>query len=104
MTQYTDHLKFDKKEGPSEDDSILLRKGNKIINGGRGKEGSRLMRGNRGENEVRSGRGKDRSEAQNSRRMNGYMKLHRWVRGEILEIHRDQGYEKLSELKWDDLI
>ena len=38
MTQYTDHLNFDKKEGPSEDDSILLRKGNKIINEGRGRE------------------------------------------------------------------
>jgi hypothetical protein len=38
MIQPTDHRKFSKKGDPSEDVSIPLRKGNKIIMGGRGKE------------------------------------------------------------------
>jgi hypothetical protein len=35
----TDSKKLNKKEGPSEDASILIRMGNIIIMGGRGKEG-----------------------------------------------------------------
>lgn len=37
MIQLKDHMKFNKKKGPSEDTSIPLRKGNKLITGGRGK-------------------------------------------------------------------
>jgi hypothetical protein len=36
-THGTDHIKFNKKEGPSEDALIPLRRRNKIIMGGRGK-------------------------------------------------------------------
>jgi hypothetical protein len=36
MIQFTDHMKFKKKEVQSVEASVLLRKGNKIITGGRG--------------------------------------------------------------------
>ena len=36
---HIDYKKFSKKEGPSNDASIPFRKGNKIITGGRVKEG-----------------------------------------------------------------
>jgi hypothetical protein len=39
MIQFTDHMKLNKKEGPSIDTSIPLRKGDKIITRGRGREG-----------------------------------------------------------------
>jgi hypothetical protein len=38
MIQLTDHVKFNKKEGQSMDASKLLRRGNKIIMGGRGRD------------------------------------------------------------------
>jgi hypothetical protein len=38
MIQPTDHKKFNKKEGPSEDASNILRRGNKIIIGDRERE------------------------------------------------------------------
>jgi hypothetical protein len=38
MIQFTDQIKFNKKEGPSEAASIPLRRENKIIMGGRGRE------------------------------------------------------------------
>jgi hypothetical protein len=38
MIQFTDSKKFNKKEGPSEDASISLRRGNKIIRGCRSRE------------------------------------------------------------------
>ena len=38
MIQLTDHKKFNKQADPSENDSILLRRGNKIIKGGRGRK------------------------------------------------------------------
>ena len=38
MIQLTDHVKFNKKEGQSMDASKLLRRGNKIIMGARGRE------------------------------------------------------------------
>jgi hypothetical protein len=37
--QLTDHMKLNKKEDQSVDASILLRRGNKIITGGRGRKG-----------------------------------------------------------------
>ena len=39
MIQLSDHMKLNRKEGPSVDASIPLRRGNKIIMGGRGREG-----------------------------------------------------------------
>jgi len=38
-THYTTHKKLNKNEGQSVDASIPLRRGNKIIMGGRGREG-----------------------------------------------------------------
>ena len=49
MIYPTDHKKFNKKEGPSEDASIPLRRGNKIIMGGRGREEPGWKRGGIGE-------------------------------------------------------
>ena len=49
MIQPTDHKKFNKKEGPSEDASIPLRRENKIIMGGRGSEELGWKTGGRGE-------------------------------------------------------
>ena len=39
MIQLTDSIKFNKKEGPSEDASISLRREKKIIIGGRRRKG-----------------------------------------------------------------
>jgi hypothetical protein len=39
MIQLTDHLKLNKKEAHSVDASNTLRRGKKIITGGRGREG-----------------------------------------------------------------
>ena len=44
MIQFTDNMKLNKKEGPSVDASIPLRRGNKIIMGVRRKEGPRWER------------------------------------------------------------
>ena len=49
MIQLTDHMKLNKKEGQSVDASIPLRRGNKIIMGGRGREGPGWERGQGGE-------------------------------------------------------
>jgi hypothetical protein len=38
MIQFTDHMKLKKKEDQSVNASVLLRRGNKIIIGGRGRE------------------------------------------------------------------
>jgi hypothetical protein len=38
MIQLTDHMKLNRKEGPSVDASIPFRRGNKIIIGGRWRE------------------------------------------------------------------
>ena len=46
MIQFTDHMKLKKKEDQSVNASVLLRRGNKIIIGGRGrKEFGRKRRG-----------------------------------------------------------
>jgi hypothetical protein len=42
---YTDPKNLNKKEGPNKDIAIPLRSGNKIVKGGRGREGSRWVRG-----------------------------------------------------------
>ena len=44
--QFTDHMKFKKKEDQYVDDSVLLRRGNKILMGGSGRN-----RGGGGEKE-----------------------------------------------------
>ena len=43
-------MKLNRKEGPSVDASISLRRGNKISAGGRGSEGPRQKRGDGGKN------------------------------------------------------
>ena len=75
MIQPSDPKKLNKKEGPSKDASIPLRRGNKIVMGGRGKKelGGRGEReGNRG---AGSGMGRDRREGQRARRMSENMQL-----------------------------
>ena len=62
-------LKLNKKEGPSVDASIPLRRENKIILGGRGREGSGWKRGE----DKKGGRFQilgDRREDQMAKRMN----------------------------------
>ena len=44
MVQLTEFMKLNKEEGPRVDSSIPLRRGNKIIIGGRGREGPRWER------------------------------------------------------------
>jgi hypothetical protein len=45
MIQLTDHMMLKKKEDQCVDASVLLRRGNKIITGCRGREGSGRNRG-----------------------------------------------------------
>ena len=54
MIQLTKHMKFNKKEGQSTEASNPLRRGNKIIIGGRGREGSRWERGEEGKKGSRT--------------------------------------------------
>jgi hypothetical protein len=51
MIEATDH-KFNKKEGPSEDAPIPLRRGKEMITGDRGKEGCGWERGKVGQDQV----------------------------------------------------
>jgi hypothetical protein len=71
--QFTEDMKFSKKEGQSEDVSIPHRRGNKTIMGCRGREEP----GVRVEGEGKKGTGScmvgDRREAQRARRMNENM-------------------------------
>jgi hypothetical protein len=80
MTQLTDHVKFNKKESPSVATSIPLRKGNKIITRGRGREGPGWERETGGEKrgKGRWGAGGDRREAQKAKRMNRKMQHVLW--------------------------
>jgi hypothetical protein len=62
MIQLTDHMKLKKKEGPSVDASILPRRKNKIITGGRGRDlGRRGWGRGRGKYRVRYGGRQERS-------------------------------------------
>jgi hypothetical protein len=47
--QFTDHMKFKKRKDQNVDDSVLLRRGNKILMEGRGWEGIGRKRGRGGE-------------------------------------------------------
>jgi hypothetical protein len=71
MIQLADHM-VKKKEDQSVDASVLFRRGNKIINGGRGME--TLKRERRGrEKGTGSGVGGDRREVQRLRKLNRNM-------------------------------
>jgi hypothetical protein len=71
MIHLTDHMKLNKKEGPSVDTSIPFRRGNKIITKGRGREGTWVREGKgEGKSEAGSGMGgRQEREAQRVRRM-----------------------------------
>jgi hypothetical protein len=61
--QVTDHMKLNKKEDQSVDASVLLRRGNKIITGGRGREGPGQEKrggGEMGQDRVRYGKRQER--------------------------------------------
>ena len=63
-------MKLNKKAGQSVDASNLFRMGNKIMMGGRGREGSQWeMRGEEKIRETGSDMGQDRREVQSARRM-----------------------------------
>ena len=74
MIQHTNRRKLNKEEDPNMDYSIPLRRGKKIIMGGRRREEPGQERGKREEmgrqNQVW---GKDRREAQRARKMNQNM-------------------------------
>ena len=55
--QPTERKKFNKQEGPTEDASIPLRRGNKIVTGGRGKEGPEWERDREGKRRTGPGMG-----------------------------------------------
>jgi hypothetical protein len=64
MMQLTDHVKLKKKKDQSVDAPILLRRGNKIITGCRGKKGPWKERGGRGKGggcRIRYGKRQERS-------------------------------------------
>jgi hypothetical protein len=77
MIQLTDPMKLNKKEGSSVDNSIPLRRRNKIIMGGRRRERT----GWGGGSGTGSGMGGDRREAQRARRMNSNMQELEWEAG-----------------------
>jgi hypothetical protein len=62
MIQLTYHIKLNKKEDQSMDVSILLRQGNKIISGGRGKEepGRERERGRGKKGRIKYGKRQER--------------------------------------------
>jgi hypothetical protein len=71
MIQLTDPMKLKKKEGPCVDASKSLRRGNKIITGGRGIKGSGSEMRRIGQKVgARPGMGRDRRKVQRSRRSN----------------------------------
>jgi hypothetical protein len=73
--QPTNCKKFNKKTCPSEDDSIPLRRENKIVMGSKGRERPGWERGEEEENGSGSGRGGGQREAQRARRMNENVQL-----------------------------
>jgi hypothetical protein len=62
----SDHMKLNKKEDQNVDTSNPLRRGNKIIAGGKGWDGSEWE----GVRDTRPGMGRDRKEFQRTRRTN----------------------------------
>ena len=66
-------MNLKKKKAQSVDASILHRRGNKIITGGRGREGPGRKRGEGGESEAESGMERYRREIQRVGKMNRNM-------------------------------
>jgi hypothetical protein len=103
MIQSTDHKELNKKKSPSEDASIPLRRGKKIIMGGREREGP----GRRVKGEGQRGAGSDmrrnKRKAQKAKRMNGNMQLLRLGGGGALESLRDLGCKRLPGLNGGDI-
>jgi len=64
-------MKLKKEEDQSVDASVLLRRGNKIIMEGRGRERPGRERGGGGKRGAGSGVGGDRGEIQRVRKLNG---------------------------------
>jgi hypothetical protein len=62
-------MKLNKNEGQSVYASIPLRKGNKIITGGRGREGPEWERGEGQKAGTGSGMGRDSGEVQRTKKM-----------------------------------
>jgi hypothetical protein len=71
MIQLTGHMKLKKKEDQNVDDSVLLRRVNKIIMGDRGREGLKRKRGGGEEKGLTgSGVGGDGGRLQRVRKLN----------------------------------
>ena len=100
----TDPKKLNKKEDPSEDALISLRRGNKIVIGGRGRKGNgkeRSWRGTEGASALGVGKTRERS-----RESVEWMEIcSRWGRasGESLESTRDVGWGRHPGINAGDL-
>lgn len=106
MVQFTDHKKLNKIEAQSVNASIQLRMGNKIITGGRGREGPGWERGGREEkgNRIRYGLGEGTGEKPRGPREGMEINsLREWEWGNPLESARDQRSEMLLGLIGGDL-
>ena len=73
MIQLTDHMKLKNTEDKNMDASIQLRRGNKIITGGRGREGLGRERGRGRKRGTASHLGIVRREVQRVRKLNRNM-------------------------------
>ena len=73
--QLTDRMKLNKKEVQSMNASIPLRIMNKIITGGRGREGPEWERGEGQKAGTGSGMGRDSGEVQRTKKMNEKLQL-----------------------------
>ena len=84
MIQLTNHIKLNKMEGQSANDSVPPRRKNKIITGGKGRERDLRGRGKgAGKKETGSGMGRDRKEVQRARRMN--RNKYQWEVGNLVK-------------------
>ena len=92
MLHSTDPKKLNKKEGPSADAWILLKRGNKIVIRGRWREGTGWERRWGGECRVWIRCGKNRSNGQMAINMNENLQLiGMWRWEESLRLYRNQG-------------
>jgi hypothetical protein len=81
MIQVTDHMKLNKKEGPSVDASIPVRKGNKIIMGEQRREGPGCERGEKerkGGKQSGPGMERHRREVQRARKRAEISSIGKW--------------------------
>jgi hypothetical protein len=102
MTHPTDHKKFDKKEGPSEDSSTTLGRRNRIILGGKGRERPRWeRRGGGEEGRIRYvGRQERSPEVQENKWK--YIAAGSRLWGNPLESPRDPGWGRPTGLNMAD--